>query len=203
MMHRRTGLLCTLMLLSLDAFAQDSELDRAYDFLFHQQYEAAAKVGNAYLAANPRRYRADFIVAFADCHLDAGKQRGMRRLAAIERDYVLSGAAESDVKSLIAFCSAPKPKREEPANQASDSGNRQSFTSDSLTGPPPIKSAAPNQTDETPLPPMSGLVRNTSYSGDDYAERKGVASADECSRVCRVQAPCRSMTYAQSSKTCC
>lgn len=200
MMLRRTGLLCMLMLLSLDLLAQDSILDRAYDLLVKQQYQVAANAAKAYLAANPRRYRADFILAFADCNLPTGKQRGMQRLAAIKSDYVLSEEAESDVESLIAFCAPPKPKPKEPAEVKS--GNTASFSSASITELPQFKSAAPNRTDRTPLPSMSALVRNTSYSGDDYTELQGVATADECSRVCRLQAPCRSMTYAESSKTC-
>jgi len=200
MMLRSTGLLYTLMLLSLEVLAQDSTLDRAYDLLVQRQYQAAANAAQGYLAANPRRYRADFILAFADCHLPGGSQRGMQRLGAIERDYVLNREAESDVKSLIAYCAPPKPKAKEP--KVAESGNTASFSSESLTQEPEFKSAASNKTDGTPAPLMSALVPNTSYSGDDYTELKGVATADECSRVCRLQAPCRSMTYAESSKTC-
>jgi hypothetical protein len=51
-------------------------------------------------------------------------------------------------------------------------------------------------------PSMSALVFGTSYSGDDYTELNGVATADDCSRACGLQALCRSMTYAKSTKKC-
>ena len=199
MIHCRTGLLCMLMLLSLNVVAQDSMLDRAYDLLAQGQYQAAAKAAQGYLEANPRRYRADFILAVANCHLPTEKQRGMQRLKAIQRDYVLNGKAESEVESWVAYCAPSKPGAKEPEVAE---GNTATFASASLTAPPEFKSAALNETDQTPLPPMSDLALKTSFSGDDYTERQNVATAEECSRLCRLQAPCRSMTYAKSSKKC-
>lgn len=193
MIFRRTGLLLVLILVSVDVFAQVSLLDRAYDHLDKRQYAAAAAAATAYLNANPRRYRADFILAFAQCNLQTERQRGMERVAAIERDYVLTGEAERDVASLIAFC-APKPKTEPTTENA---GNKDSFTSDSLEGLPRFKSAASDKTDW-----MSALVPGTSYSGDDYKTLIGFERADQCSEMCRAEERCRSMTYAKSSKTC-
>lgn len=194
-MFRIAGLICLVTFVSLDAFAQaDSTLDQAYDLLVRQENQLAAKAANAYLAKNPRRYRAEFIVAVAECRLHKGRQDAMQRMAALKRDYVLTSEAQLEVDSWISFCAPPKPEPHETGEAG--------VAIAALTSAPQIKSAAANKPNERPLPLMSALVFGTSYSGDDYTELKSVQTADDCSRACRLQAPCRSMTYAKSSKTC-
>jgi hypothetical protein len=181
-----------LTLLSLDVLAQtDSTLDQAYDLLAQNRYQLAANAANAYLAGNPRRYRAEFIVAVAECSLHKGQRRAMQRMAALKRDYDLTGEAQRQVEDWVEYCAPPDPQQKPPG-----------VVSSSITQLPQITSAAANKPNGTALPTMSALVVGTSYSGDDYTELKGIATADDCSRACRLQAPCRSMTYAKSSKTC-
>ena len=188
---RWAGLL-PLTLLSFDVLPQtDAALDQAYELLVQEQYQSAEDAANSYLASNPRRYRAEFIVAVAECNLHQGQSRATQRIAALQRDYVLTGEAQRQVQGWIDYCAPARPQVSEPG-----------ITISALSRRPEVTSASPNKSNEAALPFMSALVPGTSYSGDDYTELKGIASADECSRECRLQAPCRSMTYAKSSKTC-
>jgi hypothetical protein len=181
------------LLLCADVLAQTaSTLDQAYNLLAQRQYQQAEDAANAYLAGNPRRYRAEFIVAAAECWLRRGQPGAMRRIAALKQDYVLTDEAQREVAGWIEYCAPAKPQASQPPG----------VDTSSLTQPPQVTSAAPNKPDSTPLPSMSALVFGTSYSGDDYTELKGIATAEDCSQACRLQAPCRSMTYAKSSKTC-
>lgn len=176
--------------------AQDeASLDRAYDLLLRRQFQSAENIARSYLAKNPRRYRAEFIVAAAECSMNRGQPSAMQRMAALQQAYVLTVAAENEVRDWINYCAPPR-KQPESTEQGV------SVTISALEGLPQLTSAAPNMPNDAPLPRMSGLVVGTSYSGDDYTERHGVSSPDDCARLCRLQAPCRSMTYAISSKTC-
>ncbi len=186
------GVTCMLALLSFGAQAQDdSLLDQAFGFLQQGQYQSAEDAANAYLSANPRRYRADFIVAVAECSLHQGMASAMQRIAAIKQDYALEGQAQIDVDRWISECAPEPPAVATPG-----------VTASAIKMKPGFGSAAPNQLTLKALPAMGGLVYGTSYSGDDYVEYSAIASADDCAHVCRLQAPCRSMTYAKSSKKC-
>lgn len=184
-------LACLLIMLTpYSVTATESTLDQAYALLEQGDFQAAGNLARGYLATNPRRYRAEFIVAVTDCRLRRGSDDALREIAALKEDYVLSAEAETEVNGWIAFCS--------PTPQVSQSG----VTVSARTNLPKVASAAPSKVDPAALPRMSALVDRTSYSGDVYDERKGIASAADCSRLCRVQAPCGSMTYAKSTKTC-
>ncbi len=184
-----TGLALALLLPVETMSQSDTQLDQAYDLLVQGQYQAAENAAAAYLSSNPRRYRAEFIIAVAECNLYQGQPRAMQRIAAVGRDYALAGDAQREVQSWINFCAPAK---------ASEPG----ITVSAITSRPDITSASPNKPNDAALPLMSALIPGTSFSGDDYTERKGMPTAADCSRLCRLQAPCRSMTYAISSKTC-
>jgi len=189
---RMAGLCCLITLLSPNAFAQaEVTLDRAYQLLVQNKYQLAKNAANEYLATNPRRYRAEFIVSVADCVLHRGQSSAMQGMAALKRDYALNEEAEKEIEAWIAYCAPKQPQSDQPGVSVS-----------ALMRLPEIASAAPAKPNRKPLPPMSDLIHGTSYSGDDYTELSGIAAAEDCARACRLQAPCRSMTYAKSSKKC-
>lgn len=198
---RSSGLLCALLLLSPHlASAQESLLDQAYNYLEHDDASGAAQLVRTYLASNPRRYRADFLAAVAACKLAPGSPSARQKIAAVKDDYVLTADAQQQVDAWIAQCAgvrAAAPGRTSPDGE--------SFVADYVRKRPvplTIASAAANEPNPAPARRMSGLVDGTSYSGDDYAEFRGVATASDCAQLCRAQAPCRSMTYARSTRTC-
>jgi hypothetical protein len=134
-----------------------------------------------YLIANPRRYKADFIAAVSDC--GQGVANAKQGLAALTQDYALDAEAQQDVSSWIAYC-APRP----PVGKTANSGDGPGVSVSAITSLPTVSSAAPDKLNPTRLHRMNALVLNTSYSGDDYEERHGVPTAEECSRLCMVQA---------------
>jgi hypothetical protein len=190
------SLLSLLMLVPLTASGQsDSSLDQAYQYLVAQQFQPAENIAKAYLVSNPRRYRAEFIIAVAECRLNE-RSIALQRLAIIKRDYVLDQETLREVNGWVDYCT-PQKAPESPSEESNVG-----FSGQAVTQFPQLTSATPDKIDRRPLPLMGGLVPDTSYSGDDYNELKEIASATQCAQICRVQAPCRSMTYAPSSKTC-
>ena len=181
----------------------DPTLIQAYDSLSRGDYGAAVQLSNAYLASHPPAFQAGFIHAMGLCGLAAGS--GLDELSALLGGYALNTTAQAQVVSGIAWCQPPPPP---PSPQAEGSGGAATSALGSPPKPEPPSSPMPNLSSAAPgapqprqLEPMGQLVTGVSYSGDDYHSQT-TASPAACAQLCRLQAPCRSMTYSYSSKTC-
>lgn len=166
----------------------DTLTDAAARLKARQYASALSKVNAYYSAGGARRYRADFIRAASECRLYYNNSR----LKALQVDYLLPSAAAAEVSSWITSCKPPPPK-------VATSNGVSSITS-GLTSEPTANSADSGP-EPRPLPRMSPIILRTGYIGDDYAWPT-LASAEACRQVCRMQAPCRSMTYDLNTKKC-
>jgi hypothetical protein len=190
------GCIYLLTALCAPVFAQDEMLDQAFARLEQRDYTGAGNLARTYLGSNPRRYRAEFIVAVADCSQQPNSGAAQQEIRALKQDYYLDGDAAREVDRWIANCPPA------PVVAHGETSDGVGMSASAITSPPTFASAAPNKPNPTALRRMGPLVYTTSYSGDDYDERHGVPTPDECSRLCQLQAPCRSMTYATSSHIC-
>lgn len=188
---------CMAVMLPLDVIAAPPELDQAAQFLEAKNYTAAGNLARAYLSNHPRRYRADYILAVSECKTSRGLPDAQRRIRAVKADYSLDSVRAKEVDRWIAAC-IPPPQPPPAGLAANDVGS----TSSSLTVTPSVASASSTISEEPVLrPQMGALVLATSYSGDDYAH-PSANSAQDCVRLCFFQAPCRSMTYDETTKIC-
>jgi hypothetical protein len=175
----------------------DVILNNAYSLLAAGDYAGAAGQGRSYQSSYPRRFDADFIVAVGDCMAPTSTTNGVSELQALINAYALDTPTLNTIHYWMGNC-----RRTPPPPQSASSGVGMSASS--LTGkpppPPPEKIQRPN-IQPRPLPPMSALIADTSFSGDDYWHMQA-PSAASCAQSCRFEAMCRSMTYIIKAHIC-
>ena len=173
-------------------------LNEAYAALSDRNYSGAKRTAQAYLNQYGRTYKAEFIRAASNCRLYPSSDLGMRQMTALKKDYALSARALSNVNEWLNFWCKPT----ETAESDDDCNCSVSSGLGSVPSASAMSSATTSEPSLRPLPQMSTLQYSVSYSGDDYGHYDNVASADACAQICRMQAPCRSMTYITSAKVC-
>ena len=188
-----------------------SWLDVAYSRLRVRNYPGAKSAVTTHLATNRPTYRAEFIKAVSDCRISQGALPAWNQMFNLKLDYNLSQRQRSNVDEWLNYwckpTSLPRPRDQDCAELGLCSisqglGNEPTEASISSAT---STSAAPSRAtliSTIPPPRMSELEYATSFSGDDYAEYQNIAGPADCAEVCRRQRPCRSMTYATSSKIC-
>jgi hypothetical protein len=197
MTYRRIILLfsCAAFVQILPTRAQDESgalLAQAYDSLSRADYVAAEQISRTYLASYPANYKIAFIHAVSLCNTSRGSDQAQRELFALEEDYALSDTALEQVNGQLDFCRA---EAKSAASATAANNTDVGVSSQGLSGPPPgVDSAGPTQPQPNRFRDMGSLVSATSYSGDDYYHYSA-KTPQQCSNTCRIQAPCRSMTY--------
>jgi hypothetical protein len=174
----------------------DELLNQAVTLLESGEFSAAADLGRDYVSSYGRRYKADFVVAVGDCMTPPRYSQGLSELQALADQYAMNASSATDITYWSSQC-APPPASSGDGVIAEGLGplpsRPKAFHS--------ISSSASPVAEPKLLSPMSGLVPNTSYSGDDYHQLT-TTSPNMCAAICKVQAPCRSMTYIVSTKAC-
>jgi PAN domain len=177
----------------------DVILDNAYNSLAAGDYAGAAVQGRAYQSSYPRRFDADFIVAVGDCMAPTSTTNGLAELQALINAYVLDTPTVNSIRYWMGNCRSTPPP---PPPESASSGVGISVSG--LTGkppPPPPEQIQRPKSQPRPLPPMSALIADTSFSGDDYWHMQSPSPAS-CAQSCRFESMCRSMTYIIKAQIC-
>lgn len=191
----RSALAMSLLVMAGPASAADANLVAAYNSLVARKYAAAEALVLVYLARNPPRYDADFILAKSQCVLRNGSRSALGQAQALQTDYVLDSQAAKQVEQLITRC-VPKPPPPPPQAEKGPAS-----TAQMLESPDEIDTARPTDGVPKRLPRMTVFAEGISFTGGDFTERRTETRA-ACARLCQILEKCRAVTYARSDGAC-